>query len=162
VPRGPDEAAALAFLPPRLRRVPYVYARHPGNTAPGDVSGGANCQLYAYAVLRHFGHHVPPVRSSDLWADHTAMRTVTDLLPLDLLLFDPGPRPEKPGRAEGYAAHIAVHLGPDRILHLCQEIGLPTLWTRADFAARPRYARLLGAKRALRAIDTPPPVAGPR
>lgn len=134
----------LGFLPPHLRGVPYVYARHPGATAPGDVAAGANCQVYAYAVLAHFGRHVPPLHSSELWADRAATELTDVAAPLDLLLFDGGPRP---GVEEGYAAHVGVHLGPDRVLHLCREVGVPVVWTYADFAARPRYARLLGIKR---------------
>ncbi|MGA4545456.1 HAD-IA family hydrolase [Uniformispora flossi] len=142
--RGPADPDLL-FLPTHLRNVPYVYARDPGRTTPGDVSEGANCQVYAYAVLAHFGRRVPPLRSSDLWADETAVTTVTDPRPLDLLLYDAGPLP---GRPDGYAAHVAVHLAADRILHLCKEAARPAVWTPADFAARPRYTRLLGAKRA--------------
>lgn len=143
---APDPAPGLDVLPAHLRDVPYVYARDAGNTAAGDLARGANCQLYAYAVLAHTGRQVPPLRSSDLWGEHRLMRTVTELRPYDLLFFDSGPRE---GRAEGYAAHIAVHLGPDRILHLCEEVGVPALWAWGDFAARPRYRRLLGAKRAV-------------
>lgn len=138
------QPVSLEFLPPHLRAVPYVYARHPGATAPGDVSNGANCQLYAYAVLAHFGLHVPPMHSSGLWADRDATQVVRDPQPMDLLLFDGG---RKPDLEEGYAAHIAVHVGPDQVLHLCQEVGVPIVWSYADFAARPRYSRLLGAKR---------------
>ena len=52
-----------------------------------DLSAGANCQHYAYAVLAQFGLHLPPWRSSELWADMQATRRVTDFEPLDLLLF---------------------------------------------------------------------------
>lgn len=141
--RAPEQPELL-FLPTHLRNVPYVYDRAPAAVAPGDVSGGANCQVFAYAVLGHFGRHVPALHSSDLWAETEALKTVEQPAPFDLMLFDPG---RYPGRPEGYAAHIAVYLGPDRILHLCKEIGQPVIWTRADFAARPRYARLLGLKR---------------
>jgi hypothetical protein len=155
----------LAFLPARLRDVPYAYARDPVSTAPGDLTRGANCQLYAYAVLAHFGRRVPPLRSAELWSDETALRTVAAPAALDLLLFDPGPDPDPdpdpgaaPGRPDGYGAHVAVHLAPGRILHLCKEVGRPALWTLSDFAARPRYARLLGAKRSAR----PRPAGGSR
>ncbi|MEU6854230.1 cell wall hydrolase [Actinacidiphila alni] len=133
----------LGFLPPYLRDVPYAYDRDPVSTAPGDLAHGANCQLYAYAVLAHFGRRVPPLRSSELFAEETALRTVATASPLDLLLFAPAPTPT------GYGAHVALHLAPDRILHLTEEVGRPTLWTRADFATRPRYAHLLAIKRPL-------------
>lgn len=154
--RGPADPDLL-FLPTHLRNVPYVHARDPEGTTPGDVSEGANCQVYAYAVLAHFGRHVPPLRSSDLWADETTVTTVTDPCFPDLLLYDAGPLP---GRPDGYAAHVAVHLAADRILHLCREVGRPVVWTAADFAARPRYTRLLGTKR-VRAEQAPTTKAPP-
>jgi cell wall-associated NlpC family hydrolase len=143
MPSAPDERSP-SVLPARFRAVPYVYSRHPQAVVAGDLSAGANCQLYAYAYLAHHGRYVPPLRSGELWADRAATVTVAEPAPLDLLLFDGGPRP---GRDEGYAAHVAIHLGPDRVLHLCREVGTPAIWSYADFAARPRYARLLGVKR---------------
>jgi hypothetical protein len=153
---GPD---ALRRLPAALRNVAYSAARHPGAGAPEcpsspepappsapapDLAGGANCQRYAYAVLAHFGLWVPPLRSSELWADRTATHPTDPPGPLDLVLFDAGPHPEHP---PGYGAHVGIHWAPDQVLHLCREIGHPALWTYSDFAARPRYARFLGAKR---------------
>ncbi|UQA91699.1 cell wall hydrolase [Streptomyces halobius] len=153
---------ALTGLPEVLRNVPYSGARHPGAGTPecpdggtdGPVSalaGGANCQRYAYAVLRHFGLLVPPLRSAELWADDRATRRADRPRPLDLVLFDGGP---VDGRPPGYGAHVGVHLGPDQVLHLCREVGRPAVWTYADFAARPRYARFLGAKRAVGTVGT--------
>ncbi|MGW2407118.1 cell wall hydrolase [Streptomyces sp. NPDC001739] len=107
-------------------------------------AGGANCQRYAYAVLRHFGLEVPPLRSAELWADTLATRRAGRPRPLDLVLFDAGPNGDRP---EGYGAHVGVHLGPDAVLHLCREVGRPAVWRYADFAARTRYARFLGVKR---------------
>ncbi|MFI1203953.1 hypothetical protein ACH4VR_31735 [Streptomyces sp. NPDC020883] len=40
-----------------------------------------------------------------------------------------------------------MRLGPDRVPHLCREVGRAVVWGYADFAARPRYARFPGAKR---------------
>ncbi|MEU5211163.1 cell wall hydrolase [Streptomyces sp. NPDC020742] len=162
---------ALGQLPAALRKVTYSGARHPGAGTPecpsygldgdagaasgaapdasgpfADLVGGANCQRYAYAVLRHFGLRVPPLRSAELWADDRASARADRPRPLDLALFDGGP---VAGRPEGYGAHVGVHLGPDRVLHLCREVGRPVVWRYRDFAARPRYARLLGFKRAV-------------
>ncbi|WP_260634910.1 cell wall hydrolase [Streptomyces angustmyceticus] len=166
IPR-PHGEAALRSLPEALRKVTYSGARHPGaptpecpsyvpggvdgasGAAPGpfaDLAGGANCQRYAYAVLRHFGLLIPPLRSAELWADDRATRRAARPQELDLVLFDAGPAE---GRPPGYGAHVGVHLGPDQVLHLCREIGRPAVWRYADFAARPRYRRFLGAKRAV-------------
>ncbi|MFI1584892.1 cell wall hydrolase [Embleya sp. NPDC020630] len=138
-----DGCSSVGDLPVRFRDVAYVYARHPEAVAAGDLGGGANCQLYAYAFLGHYGLYVPPLRSSELWAEEVTRRVV-EFAPLDLLLFDGGPRPD---RAPGYGAHVGVFLGHGRVLHLCREVGRPAIWGFADFAARPAYARLLGAKR---------------
>ncbi|GAB7029766.1 cell wall hydrolase [Streptomyces sp. NPDC021749] len=115
-----------------------------GSDGFGDLAEGANCQRYAYAVLRHFGLWVPPLRSAELWADTRATRQAGRPRPLDLVLFDAGP---VRGRPEGYGAHVGVHLGLDAVLHLCREVGRPAVWRYGDFAARARYARFLGAKR---------------
>lgn len=166
----PADYGPVAFrsMPAALRNVTYSGARHPGAATPecpsyrpdgtadatgpsvdafADLARGANCQRYAYAVLRHFGLLVPPLRSAELWADEQATRRVGRPQPLDLVLFDGGP---VEGRPAGYGAHVGVHLGPDQVLHLCREVGRPVVWRYADFAARARYARLLGAKRAVR------------
>lgn len=141
---SPGSLASLAFLPPRFWSVPYAGARHPGATTPGDLSGGANCQVYAYAVLAHFGVPVPPLRSSELWADGESTEVAAVAEVFDLVLFDGG---GAPGRDEGYAAHVGVHVGPDRVLHLCREVGAPAVWSYLEFAERPQYTRLLGIKR---------------
>ena len=143
---GPDTTGPLLpGLPARFRNVPYVGARHPGSRAVAERPGldaGANCQLYAYAVLAHFGAHVPPLRSDDLWDDLGSTLRVPagePFEPLDLLLFN--------AADDAYGAHVGVWAGPDSVLHLCAEAGRPALWTLADFAGRPRYRRLVGAKR---------------
>ncbi|WP_354644013.1 hydrolase [Kitasatospora camelliae] len=138
----------LAALPAAFWQVPYVASRYPGSGAvvrrPG-LAEGANCQLFAYAVLAHFGVRAPALRSSDLWEDTAATVRVTGpLRPLDLLLFG--------ATAEAYGAHLGVWLGRDEILHLCAESGRPAVWPRAAFAARERYRVLVGAKR----VVTPP------
>ncbi|MFC7303703.1 hydrolase [Streptomyces monticola] len=137
----PDEAFT-ARLPAAFWTVPYDGSRHPGSAAtrarPG-LAAGANCQLFAYEVLRQFGLTVPPLRSSDLWADTAATSRVPVPRPLDLLLFN---RTDDP-----YGAHVGVWAGDDAILHLCAEAGRPAVWHPADFGARERYGVLLGIKR---------------
>ncbi|MGW0629733.1 hydrolase [Streptomyces sp. NPDC002758] len=145
----------LAQLPPVFWSVPYDGARFPGSRAVTQRPGlepGANCQLFAYAVLRHFGLSVPDLRSSDLWTDTHAMTRVTTGRPLDLLLFN---RTHEP-----YGAHVGIRLHDDRVLHLCAEIGRPAVWTLGDFAERERYRVLIGAKRVTR--RRAPKATGPR
>ncbi|MET9348259.1 hydrolase [Streptomyces termitum] len=134
----------VSRLPAEFWTVRYDGARFPGSAAvaarPG-LDGGANCQLFAYAVLRHFGLAPPPLRSSDLWADTESTVRVPAARPLDLVLYHSSPDP--------YGAHVAVHAGDDALLHLCAEVGRPVVWSPAEFAARDRYRVRLGAKRVL-------------
>lgn len=136
-------ADLAARLPDRFWSVPYVGARFPGSAAVAarpDLAEGANCQLFAYAVLRHFGLAPPALRSSDLWADTAATTRVTAARhPLDLLLFNAADDP--------YGAHVGVWAASDRVLHLCAEAGRPAVWPLSAFAARPRYRTLIGVKR---------------
>ena len=129
----------LATLPAWFRSVRYDGARLPDGGH--DLSEGANCQRYAYAVLAHFGIELPPWRSSELWEDSERTRRVASFEPLDLLLFN---RDAKP-----FGAHVAVYAGAGRALHLAKSEGRPALWSLAEFAAREEYHVLIGVKRGL-------------
>ncbi|WP_395817870.1 hypothetical protein [Devosia sp.] len=128
-----------ADLPAHFWDVVYDGTSTPLNTP--DLAGRANCQVFAYAVLKHFGRVVPPLRSSELWTDPTGISAVAPLEPLDLLLFAPTTDP--------FGAHVAVSLGDDRALHLAKQVGRPAIWTLAQFAALPEYRVLLGGRRYL-------------
>ena len=129
-------------LPDTYWEVRYVGARYPGSPAvrshPG-LDDGANCQLFAYEVLRHFGLAPPELRSSELWTDTAATQRVTVPRPLDLVLLNTANDP--------WGAHIGVWAGDEKVLHLCAEEGRPALWNMAMFAARPSYRTLVGFKR---------------
>ncbi len=132
----------LHQLPATFWTVPYVASRFPGSPAvtrrPG-LAAGANCQLFAYELLRHFGLTPPALRSSDLWADTRATVRVPVAQPLDLLLFN--------ATQDAYGAHVGVWAGEGEVLHLCAEVGRPAVWDTAEFAARERYRVLVGIKR---------------
>lgn len=105
------------------------------------MSTGANCQVFAYAILAHFDIAFPPLRSSELWADAEHSRAVTDFQPLDLLLF---------GKTlNAFGAHVAVCVGEGRAIHLCRTVGLPVEWSTEDFATHENYRVLIGGKRPL-------------
>src|SRR5687767_7490333 len=89
--------------------------RYNGACYPGAASGlaqGANCQLFAYELLRHHGLLLPAFRSSDLWADTEFTEAVSVPEPLDLLLFNKA--------AEAWGAHVAVYLGDGKAIHLAK------------------------------------------
>ncbi|WP_328826367.1 hydrolase [Streptomyces sp. NBC_00252] len=143
----------LRQLPPALWTVPYVGSRFPGSSAVADRPGleaGANCQLFAYEVLRHFGLTPPDLRSSDLWADTESTTRVAMARPLDLLLFN--------ADDEAYGAHVGVWVEGGRVLHLCAEVGHPVVWEMGEFAARRRYRVLVGIKRV---VGSPQPQPQP-
>jgi hypothetical protein len=126
-------------LPAEFAQVAYVYERCPGAPGIAGIREGANCQLYAYAVLAHFGLHVAPLRSSDLW-DDARLHTVADgERPLDIVFYNRS--------RDAFGAHIGVVVGADAVLHLCAEIGHPVVWPQQAFAQRPAYAVRLGARR---------------
>jgi cell wall-associated NlpC family hydrolase len=134
-----------ARLPEAIWGTPYVGGRFPGSRAVAETPGlaeGANCQLFAYAVLRHWALDVPGWRSSDLWDDTGLTERVAHAQPLDLVLFN--------ATGEAWGAHVGVVVGEGQVLHLCAEVGRPAVWSMADFAARDRYRTLIGFKRVLR------------
>ena len=138
---GPH-SPVVDHIPAALWHVPYKASRFPGSPAVADrpdLAEGANCQLFAYEVLRHFGLAPPALRSSDLWADARDTIRVPVAEPLDLLLFN--------ATEDAYGAHLGVSAGEGRVLHLCREVGRPAVWDMEEFAARDRYRVLVGVKR---------------
>jgi len=129
-------------IPRRFFRVRYDGRRGPGSAGVRCLGAGANCQRFAYEMLRHYGREIRDFRSSELWADTRITRRVTRLRPLDLLLFN------RTRRAWG--AHVAVYLGSGMAIHLCKAVGRPAVWSLDEFAACARYRVFLGAKRARR------------
>lgn len=126
-------------LPDWLWDVPYVGSSFPGAVPRSSVSEGANCQLFAYAVLAMHGFDLPDLMSSELWADDEHTQVANDPQPMDLVLFS--------GDGTAYGAHVGVVVAADEVLHLCKEVGRPVVWPWSAFAARPRYAVVVGYKR---------------
>lgn len=132
----------LDDLPPWIWEVPYLGSAYPGAVPRAAIRSGANCQLFAYEVLALHDRHVPDWWSSDLWEDEQHTTVVTQAAPLDLVLFNEA--------QVSHSAHLGVVVDDDRVLHLCAEVGHPAVWRKSDFAARPRYATVIGYKRVLR------------
>ena len=129
----------LAKLPSSFLDVPYEGTMIPGHKPELGLKAGANCQRFAYEVLRYFGRDVPDLRSSDLWSDQEPTVDPDEPAPLDLVLFGSSEVP--------WGAHVGVYLGGSEVLHLCQEVGTPAVWSFTDFAARDRYRTRIGFKR---------------
>ena len=56
-------------LPTDLMTIPYNEAVTPEVQPQPSLADGCNCQVFAYAVLKHFGVELPPFRSSNLCED---------------------------------------------------------------------------------------------
>ncbi|MEV4003409.1 hypothetical protein [Actinomadura sp. NPDC049753] len=140
----------LEKLPDGLWATRYVGARFPGAPPVAERPGladGANCQLFAYEVLRMLGLDPPDLRSSELWADAEFTERVTTPRPLDLVLFN--------ATQNAWGAHVGIVAGDDQILHLCAEVGHPAVWSWQEFEDRPRYRTLVGIKRVMRRLRSP-------
>jgi len=127
----------LDQVPPRFWQVHYNGDRSPQLGA--GLDSGANCQHFAYELLRHFGRVAPDLWSSDLWESPASIRVTGPFEPLDLLLFNRTPDP--------YGAHIAVFVGDGQALHLSRKVGRPVVWRIEQFPELPEYAVLIGGKR---------------
>lgn len=129
----------MLSIPQHFLAVRYNAAHYPGAAGTNGLEGGANCQVFAYELLRHFGKTLPNLRSSNLWEDREFTQVVTELEPLDLLLWNRTPEP--------WGAHVGVYIGEGSAIHLSKEIGLPVIWKLERFPEEKQYAVFIGAKR---------------
>lgn len=127
-------------IPDSFFDTPYDASKYPGSSPNMTVRAGANCQYFAFEVLRHFGILIPDFRSSDLWDDQVYTRKVQLLKPLDILFFH--------SKSDPYGSHVGVYLGNERVIHLSKEVGYPVIWNLQQFKDRKRYRYFIGAKRA--------------
>ncbi|WP_032998415.1 hypothetical protein [Rhizobium leguminosarum] len=128
-------------IPPQFWRVRYKGEHFPGARGVHGVDGGANCQQYAYSLLRHFGFELPNFRSSDLWDDTAHTAVSKDPKPLDLVLVNDEP--------ESFGAHVGLSLGQGLVLHLSKRIGFPAIETLEQMQNRDEYRFLIGFKTVL-------------
>lgn len=126
-------------IPEYFRHVSYNGAHYPGSPNTCGLEGGANCQQFAYELLRHFGLAIPDLRSRELWEDEVLTKRVKSLQALDLLLWNKTSDP--------YGAHVGVYLGNGHVIHLSKENGHPVIETLAQFPQNPLYRVFIGAKR---------------
>ncbi|WP_087016247.1 hydrolase [Thaumasiovibrio subtropicus] len=126
-------------IPSRFLDVDYVSARIPGVENEEDLTLGANCQVFAYSLLRHFGLMPPCLRSSELWADEVDTYVVTELKPLDIMMYNHSP--------VAYGAHVGVYWGNGQVLHLSLDNGKPKLESHEALLTQRKYCHFIGAKR---------------
>ena len=129
------------IIPEAFFDVQYKSARIPGVESQSDLSLGANCQVFAYAILKENGLQVPNDRSSELWSDTNYSRVVTDFKPLDLMLYSVS--------GDSYGAHVAVYIGNGEVIHLSFQNGKPERIPHKTLMMNEKYRCFVGAKRVL-------------
>lgn len=127
-------------IPKRFFEVRYNGSHFPGAYGLDGLKGGANCQVFVYELLVHFGYDpLPDFRSSELWEDAVFTRKVTDIQPMDILFWNK--------KKEAWGAHVGLALGEGKAIHLSKENGVAEVWELEKFELEPQYAFFLGAKR---------------
>jgi hypothetical protein len=142
----PDLSRSSIAIPAHLADVRYSASHFPGAVGVVGVEGGANCQQYAYAVLRHHGFTLPDLRSRELWQDRDYTAVTDRMEPFDLVLVHDNP--------DSWGAHVGLCVGADLVLHLSRKIGVPAIETLAELQQRDAYRYLIGCKRPLRRAST--------
>ena len=130
-------------MPDTFYDVEYKAERIPGVDNQSDLTLGANCQVFAYALLNENGLQVPNDRSSELWSDTSYSEFVTDFKPLDLMLYNP--------TNDAYGAHVGVYIGDGQVIHLSYANGKPEILPHAELLKHAKYRCFVGAKRLLKA-----------
>jgi lipoprotein Spr len=121
--------------------VPYRADCYPGSSKITALADGANCQYFAYELIRYYGCIIPDFRSSDLWEDTKHTTKVTTLEPLDLVLMH--------RNQCAWGAHVGVYVGNNLVVHLSKAIKNPMVEDLQDLLLKPKYSHFIGAKRCL-------------
>jgi lipoprotein Spr len=104
------------------------------------IHTGANCQVYAYEILRFNNKNIPDYRSSELWEDTLYSSIVSsEYHPWDILFFNKNNDP--------YGAHLGIYLWDNKILHNSKDIWKPAISELNDFKKIEKYKCLIWAKR---------------
>jgi hypothetical protein len=87
-------ADVVPDIPDRFWKIPYDIAHDRDSATLMGIETGANCQNFAYELVRHFGRQVPYLRSSNLWdkTEHTIV-----VSEISRLIFCSSIRPPMPG-----------------------------------------------------------------
>ncbi len=126
-------------IPVHFWAVAYNGKNYPGAPLSNGLQNGANCQHFVFELLRYYGYHIPPFRSSELWDDTQYSQKVQELAPMDVLLWNYEPK--------AWGAHIGLYLGNNKAIHLARFVGKPVIWPLEKFAEQEVYAHFIGAKR---------------
>jgi len=132
----------MIHIPDNFLTVKYVGARIPGIENQADLRLGANCQVFAYELLKKNGLYPPNLRSSELWDDILHTKKVKNLRALDLMLYNPD--------NESFGAHVGVYIGAEKIIHLSYQNQKPEIIEHKLMSNNEKYRVFIGAKRVLK------------
>lgn len=129
-------------IPNYFFEIPYKGSCYPGAPQLGDFKDGANCQVFVYQLLAHFGYPLlPDFRSSDLWEDSIYTSPTTAIQAFDILFWNK--------TSTAWGAHIGLALDANQVIHLSRENGSAVIWPLERFLEKTPYKFFLGAKRPL-------------
>lgn len=129
----------LINIPQQFFEVEYKGSRIPGTENPSNFKQGANCQVFAYELLKHNGINIPNFRSSELWEDTIYTEKVEIIKPLDILLYN--------SENKAYGAHVGVSIGNNMLIHLSAENNKAEIISQEDMLRKNKYCIFIGAKR---------------
>lgn len=128
------------IIPEWLMEINYNGKIIPNGKTYDLLKTGANCQVFAYYILRLNDKFVPEYRSSELWADTEFSEFIKkDFQVLDILFFHKNDK--------AYGAHVAVYLGNNKAIHISKKNKIPVIWELETFLKQPEYQFFLGGKR---------------
>jgi len=118
----------------------YMNIVYNGRIIPNDIYHDiqitwANCQVYAYQLLRYNNMEVPDYRSKELWEDIKFSYEVKEFKPLDILFFN---KIENP-----WWAHLGIYIWNNQVLHNSLDIGKPEVRDLDDFSINNKYKVLI-------------------
>lgn len=123
--------------------VPYKGSCYPGSPTLGDFRVGANCQVFVYQLLAHFGYPMlPDFRSSELWADQIHTSPTTSVEIFDILFWNTTDNP--------WGAHLGMAINQRQAIHLSRANNKAVIWPLERFWEVPNYTVFLGGKRPLK------------
>jgi hypothetical protein len=103
------------------------------------VKDGANCQVFAYEILKFNWKKVPDLRSSEMWADNKISFEVHDFEKLDLIFFN--------NSTESYWAHVWLYIWNNKVIHNTNKTWWVEIWDLEEFRKYEDYQFILWWKR---------------
>lgn len=100
---------------------------------------GANCQVFAYEILRLNWKNIPDLRSSEMWEDAYFSKEVDSYIPWDLLFFS--------SNNQSWWAHVWLYIWNNKVIHNTNKTWWVEIWDLEDFKQYEEYKNLLWWKR---------------